>query len=177
VNIIELIGSYSIECKKMGSRYKVKCPFHKETQASLTVYPQNNTWFCFGCRKGGDMIQWIMEYERCGYTQARRKLGLDMHQPEEVDHRKAKAEAVKRFEQNLHSLKGLVFSGLIGLVEKQFINCGPEILYKEKSADIFNKWREWDTVLNAGSDKEKYELATSITVKDITNDLRYLEWI
>lgn len=50
-NIIDIISKY-ILLKKRGKYLKGLCPFHKEENMSLTVYPENNTWWCFGCGAG-----------------------------------------------------------------------------------------------------------------------------
>lgn len=57
--------------------YAAKCPNHKDINASLFLTPSKNLWYCFGCAKGGGIINFIMEYEHLSYVDAVKKvLGL-----------------------------------------------------------------------------------------------------
>ena len=47
-----------------------KCVFHDEKTASLRVYPGNNSYYCFGCKAGGDSIDFIMQLRNLSYRQA-----------------------------------------------------------------------------------------------------------
>jgi DNA primase len=46
------------------------CPFHKERNPSFTVYANTDTYFCFGCRAGGDVVQFLMDKESITFGQA-----------------------------------------------------------------------------------------------------------
>ena len=58
------------------------CPFHGEKEPSLKVYPETGGWHCFGCGKGGSVIDFVIEHENCTFPAAVRaidramKLGL-----------------------------------------------------------------------------------------------------
>lgn len=54
VNIVELVSSYGIKLTKVGNLYRGLCPFHEESTPSFTVYPETNSFYCFGCKKTGD---------------------------------------------------------------------------------------------------------------------------
>jgi DNA primase len=45
--------------------HKINCPFHEDKSPSLVIYPQTNTFNCFGCGATGDQIQFIELYEKC----------------------------------------------------------------------------------------------------------------
>lgn len=51
VPIAELIGEYT-QLKPSGNKLKGKCPFHADDTASLVVYPETNSFYCFGCQAG-----------------------------------------------------------------------------------------------------------------------------
>ena len=59
------------------------CPFHGDHDASLKVYKETRGWHCFGCGKGGSVIDFVMEHEGCDFKTAVRaidthlRLGLD----------------------------------------------------------------------------------------------------
>ena len=46
------------------------CPFHGEREGSLKVYPGNGGWHCFGCGRGGSVIDFVMEHENCDFRTA-----------------------------------------------------------------------------------------------------------
>lgn len=58
---------------KVVTRSKCCCPIHSETIPSFTIYP-NNTFFCFGCKAGGDIIDLVMLVDKCDYREAVRIL-------------------------------------------------------------------------------------------------------
>ena len=68
-DIQSLIGSY-VTLKRAGSNVKGLCPFHSEKTPSFTVYPQDNSFYCFGCGAGGDQISFIMKMEHLDYPDA-----------------------------------------------------------------------------------------------------------
>ena len=72
--------------------YKVKhgfmcCPFHGEKTPSLKVYPKTGGWHCFGCGRGGSVIDFVMEHEGVSFPVAVRAidqtLGLGLMNPKE----------------------------------------------------------------------------------------------
>jgi DNA primase len=67
---IEQIISQFVELKKAGVNYKCPCPFHNEKSASFVVSNQKNIYKCFGCGRGGDGIQFVMEHEKIPFIEA-----------------------------------------------------------------------------------------------------------
>lgn len=53
---------------------KVKCPFHEDKTASLKLYKTTNTFYCFGCNKGGDVIDFLMGLQKISFIQAVKQL-------------------------------------------------------------------------------------------------------
>ena len=68
-DIATLIGSY-ISLKRAGANLKGLCPFHSEKTPSFTVYPADNSFYCFGCGAGGDPITFIRKRENLDYPDA-----------------------------------------------------------------------------------------------------------
>ena len=68
-DIETLIGSY-VSLKRAGSNLKGLCPFHSEKSPSFTVYPADNSFYCFGCGAGGDAITFIRKRENLDYPDA-----------------------------------------------------------------------------------------------------------
>ena len=50
------------------------CPFHNEKTGSFTVSPSKGIYKCFGCGKGGNAVNFIMEHEQLSYVEALRWL-------------------------------------------------------------------------------------------------------
>lgn len=68
-DIESLIGGY-VSLKRAGTNLKGLCPFHSEKTPSFTVYPQDNSFYCFGCGAGGDAITFIRKRENLDYPDA-----------------------------------------------------------------------------------------------------------
>lgn len=71
--IEEVVGDY-LALKKRGVNYIARCPFHNEKTPSFNVNPVRNIYKCFGCGKGGDSVNFIMEHEKLSYPEALRHL-------------------------------------------------------------------------------------------------------
>ena len=68
-DIQSLVGNY-VTLKRAGSNLRGLCPFHSEKSPSFTVYPQDNSFYCFGCGVGGDQISFTMKIEHLDYPDA-----------------------------------------------------------------------------------------------------------
>ena len=69
-NDIESVLSPYVALKRRGSNLVGLCPFHNEKTPSFTVYPENGSYYCFGCGQGGDIITFIMRIENLDYMDA-----------------------------------------------------------------------------------------------------------
>jgi DNA primase len=69
IDVVEVIGDF-VTLKRKGHYYSGCCPFHNEKTPSFTVTPSKGIYKCFGCGKGGDAIQFIMEHEGASYVEA-----------------------------------------------------------------------------------------------------------
>lgn len=59
------------------NRNKMKCPFHDENTASFIVFPQKQTFHCFGCGEGGDVIAFIQKLHNLDFKAAIRHLRVE----------------------------------------------------------------------------------------------------
>jgi DNA primase len=69
LDIADIVGS-RITLKKAGRNFKALCPFHNEKSPSFIVSPDRQTFKCFGCGKGGSVIDFVMEYEHLDFPEA-----------------------------------------------------------------------------------------------------------
>lgn len=72
LNIVDIVSGY-VELKNAGSNYKGVCPFHNEKTPSFMVNPNLQIYKCFGCGKGGDVFNFLMEIERLDFSEALKK--------------------------------------------------------------------------------------------------------
>ena len=72
-DIYEVISDF-VHLKKRGVNYVGCCPFHNEKTGSFTVSPAKGIYKCFGCGKGGNAVNFIMEHEQMSYVEALRYL-------------------------------------------------------------------------------------------------------
>lgn len=68
-DIEQLISGY-VNLKRSGRILRGLCPFHSEKTPSFTVYPDTQSYYCFGCGKGGDAINFVCEAENLNYIDA-----------------------------------------------------------------------------------------------------------
>ena len=123
-NIVEVVSEF-VTLRRSGANYKGLCPFHNEKTPSFIVTPSRNTCHCFGCGKGGNPVNFIMEHEQMTYPEALRWLANKYHievQERELSKEEREAEndresmfivnerAAKYFEDILHNnVDGLAF--------------------------------------------------------------------
>lgn len=74
IDIVDFIGEY-VDLRRKGREYFGNCPFHDERTGSFSVTPSKGIYYCFGCKKGGDVINFCQDYFDMSYDQAIRYLG------------------------------------------------------------------------------------------------------
>ena len=90
-NPIEEVVGQTVQLKRSGSNLFGLCPFHGEKTASFSVAPDKGIYYCFGCHKGGGVINFVMELEGLSYGDAVRSLaqraGLEVPEDEQYQSR------------------------------------------------------------------------------------------
>ncbi len=88
--IEDVVGQY-VSLKRSGSNLFGLCPFHGEKTASFSVAPDKGIYYCFGCHKGGNAVNFMMEVEGLSYPDAIRALakraGMEVPEDEQYQSR------------------------------------------------------------------------------------------
>lgn len=115
--IEEVVGQY-VNLKRSGANMFGLCPFHGEKTASFSVAPDKGIYYCFGCHKGGSVINFEMEIEGLSYPDAVRALakrvGMEVPEDEQYQSRYRQQErlwalskeAARFFHSQLYSPAG-----------------------------------------------------------------------
>ena len=147
-NRIDDVMSNYVQIKRAGSVSKCLCPFHSEKTASCTIYSETQSFYCFGCGAGGDVITFIMKIENLDYFEAVKLLaersGIplpeDSSRGDDTVRKKQRLyeinrEAARFFFNNLRSSNGK--TGLKYLIER---GLKPETIQKYGLGFAENKW-------------------------------------
>ena len=73
VDIVALVGEY-LPLHRTGSKYKALCPFHDDHNPSLELNPDRQSFKCWSCGAGGDIFDFVKDYERVDFPEALRML-------------------------------------------------------------------------------------------------------
>ncbi|MGC9395750.1 MAG: DNA primase [Anaerolineae bacterium] len=90
LDIVEVIGRH-VHLQKSGRYFKGLCPFHTEKTPSFFVFPDTQGWHCFGCNKGGDLFNFVMDFEgldfRTALEELARQAGVELRPrtPEQIE--------------------------------------------------------------------------------------------
>ena len=110
-DIVRLIGE-TVQLKRAGRRYVGLCPFHNEKTPSFSVDPAKQFFYCFGCKKGGNAIDFVIERDRADFMTALQALadwaGVKLprleRSPEQADKRKRLLDAHSAAASIFHKL-------------------------------------------------------------------------
>jgi len=175
-DIVEVVSDF-VHLKKRGVNYLGNCPFHNEKTPSFTVSPAKGIFKCFGCGKGGNSVNFIMEHEQLTYVETLKWLAKKYHievvEKEESAEEKEQKDAresmliVNTFAQSqfVHNLLETEEGRSVGLkyfkergftdpIIKKF-----ELGYCRKTKDAFSL-----LAIQKGY-KEKYLIDTGLTIK------------
>lgn len=175
-DIVEVVSDF-VHLKKRGVNYLGNCPFHNEKTPSFTVSPAKGIFKCFGCGKGGNAVNFVMEHEQLTYVDSLKWLAKKYHievvEKEESVEEKEQKDAresmliVNTFAQGqfIHNLFETEEGRAVGLSyfkERGFTDHTIkkfELGYCRKSKDAFS-----NLAVQKGY-KEKFLVDTGLTIK------------
>ena len=130
-DIVEVIGAH-VKLRKSGTRYVGCCPFHNERTPSFYVFPNTDTFKCFGCGEGGDVIHFIKKKENKTFVEAVKTLADKAHI--EIEEQE---ESVEAKQKRLHrEALWIANKQVADFYRKQFLQS------KEAQGYAYQRWGE-----------------------------------
>lgn len=166
-DIVDIVDS-RVKLKKAGRNYQACCPFHNEKTPSFTVSPDKQFYHCFGCGAHGNVISFVMEYDRLDFVDAVEELArhVGVEVPREKGAKPAQSDAQKQQRDNDYQLMEQA-TRFFQHQLKNHPNGQHAIDYLKQrglSGDIVKQWEigyapnEWDALLNTfGKDQARIQ--------------------
>ncbi len=128
VDIVDYINQF-VPLRRVGKNYVGLCPFHTEKTPSFTISPDKQLYHCFGCGAGGNLFNFVMQYEKVSFFEAVKKVaeyaGIEIPKPERKE-RWVETEFEELYEANRFAHEFFVKNLLKALEGKKAM----EYLYK-----------------------------------------------
>lgn len=160
-DLIETLERENITLRRSGKYLKGICPLpdHSEKIPSFTIYPESQSFYCFGCHEHGDIISFIQKYKNLSFGEALLYLGIN-GKPFRVDRKELKKrELLRAFRQwcmeyfndltNLYRTLQRAKEKIKSVEEAEAIS---SYYHKE------SKWLSHIEILTNGNDRNKFEL-------------------
>jgi len=159
-DIVEIISDY-VSLKRQGKNYVGLCPFHLEDTPSFSVSPEKQIFYCFGCHKGGNVINFLMEQENLTFPEATQKLaekvGVDLS-TKDTSSMDYGARSLKQRMLEMHELAAEFYHKII-VGEEQGKVALNYLKKREVTWDVINSFqlgyapRSWDNLTKYLSSK------------------------
>src|SRR3989339_644861 len=147
VDIVEVIGERVI-LKKAGRHFKGLCPFHSEKSPSFIVSTERQSFKCFGCQEGGDVISFLQKYDGMSFLEALEMLAkrvgitLESYRPTSQDaYRKRLLEIMSLASEYYHFLLTKHASGEEARKYLKTRGIGSEAITQFNLGYAPNQWR------------------------------------
>ncbi|PKQ63621.1 DNA primase [Labilibaculum filiforme] len=174
--ISEVVSDF-VTLKKRGVNYLGLCPFHNEKSPSFTVSPAKGIYKCFGCGKGGNAVNFIMEHEHLDYVGALKYLAKKYHievvekelSPEQERQKNDRESmmivnsfAQKSFTQNLHQHAQGMAIGMGYMRERGFRD---DIIKKFQVGYCLEAWDAFSNYAVDSGYKKEYLVKTGLSIE------------
>ena len=120
-NPIEDVMSSYVTLKRAGANMLCSCPFHSEKTPSCTVFLSQQSFYCFGCGAGGDVITFVRRIENLGYVEAleflAKRTGINLVTDSRQDPLKPKVNKQRYYDMNRDAarfFRNMLFDEQIG---------------------------------------------------------------
>ena len=155
VSMDQILSLYGYHTKRGGFMI---CPFHGDTDASLKIYKGTGGWHCFGCGKGGSVVDFVMEHENCDFRTAvtaidkALRLGLvdPREDPDEAERRQMMQKWCDDFVQAVYAyldalklkIEADIRTDLVMVKELEMIRQTDPERIRAEDYDFMNQWKE-----------------------------------
>ena len=184
--IDEVVGEF-VALKKRGASMIGLCPFHNEKTPSFNVSPARGIYKCFGCGKGGNSVNFVMEHEHLSYPEALRwlakKYNIEIHEEKKTDEQQQRDNereslflvsgfAQKHYSKNLHETEEGKAVGLSYFRERGFRQ---DIIEKFQLGYSPETWRDLTDAALAAGYKIEYLVKAGLTIQNEENKDKYFD--
>jgi DNA primase len=184
--IDEVVGEF-VSLKKRGGNMIGLCPFHNEKTPSFNVSPARGIYKCFGCAKGGNSVNFIMEHEHISYPEALRwlakKYNIEIAEEEVSSEQQAKdnereslflvsAFAAKHFTKNLHETEEGKAIALSYFKER---GMRQDIIEKFQLGYSPDVWRDLTDAAVAAGYKLEYLVKAGLVIQNEEDKTKYFD--
>ncbi len=174
--IEEVVGQY-VNLRRSGSNLFGLCPFHGEKTASFSVSPDKGIYYCFGCHKGGSVINFQMEIEGMSYPDAvralARRVGMEVPDDEQYQNRYQKQErlwALSKEAARFFNTQLYAPAGAEGLAYAKKRGMPKSVLTKFGIGFAPNSWNDLcDAMIAKGYTEEELKESGLASVSQKTN--------
>lgn len=184
--IDEVVGEF-VALKKRGASMIGLCPFHNEKTPSFNVSPARGIYKCFGCGKGGNSVNFVMEHEHLSYPEALRwlakKYNIEIVEEKKTDEQQQRDNereslflvsgfAQKHYSKNLHETEEGKAVGLSYFRERGFRQ---DIIEKFQLGYSPETWRDLTDAALAAGYKIEYLVKAGLTIQNEENKEKYFD--
>ncbi|MGA7678353.1 MAG: DNA primase, partial [Dehalococcoidia bacterium] len=175
LDIVQVVSEYT-KLQKSGRNYRALCPFHSEKNPSFFVFPERQSWHCFGaCGTGGDIFSFTMKKEGVDFAQAlhllANKAGVSLVAPATPEKQSQNKEREKLFEVNEAAAEyyhHLLLNTSVGEIARNYLTRRGLLPETIKNFQLGFAPEGWDTIKQYLKDKEYGEtelLASGLVVE------------
>lgn len=127
VDIVDVIGAY-LPLVKKGRNYMAVCPFHDDTNPSMSISPEKQIFMCFVCHHGGNVFTFLKDYLKISYMEAVKKTAeignIDISEyqlTETIKQVDPKLEPLYRMHEEASKIYGHYLNTKLGLQAKEYL--------------------------------------------------------
>lgn len=160
LSITDTLAEYGIRVNAKGF---CKCIYHDDHRASMKIYPDQNSFYCFSCGARGDVIDWVRQYNNCDLKTAYKLLGgkddkeLTWAEKKKLELAKERRERYRIVLNDVNQRiaetefrvaeyeRGIRFEGILtGTITDNMVEYGKQLIQAERDLAMYNDFKnEW----------------------------------
>jgi CHC2 zinc finger len=154
IDIVSVLSGMGVSIQKSGSKHRMACPFHADTDPSLVFY--DNSFHCFGCGKHGDIADFMMPYFNMTFQEVKNHFNIKSELPEKIERRKYENNLTEKFYTWVRKADTVLAKAILTIRQIRFRDIDHFSDYGDiyHIASHFEGWRE---ILFSGNEKDRYD--------------------